>query len=96
MSSTFRTRSSLPTTKTRAGTSADAETGLRATANGSGHARKQARQIKMTDEDRDDGPTDYGQDLEVEPASEEAYSSLELTQLSESEVGGHNWLPDGE
>lgn len=44
----------------------------------------------MTDEDRDPAPTDQGEDLEVAPASEEAYPSLELTQLTESERGGYD------
>jgi hypothetical protein len=51
----------------------------------------------MSDEDTDDTPTDSGQDLEVTPEPEQAYSSLELDKLSESDHGGHDaWLPLGD
>ncbi len=51
----------------------------------------------MTDEDRDETPTGTDSDLEVVPASEEAYPSLELDQLTESdrsERGGWRYLDD--
>jgi hypothetical protein len=50
----------------------------------------------MSDEDRDDAPTGQSEGTEVTPASEDAYPSLELTQLTESERGGHDWFSDDE
>jgi hypothetical protein len=51
----------------------------------------------MSDEDTDETPTDSGKDQEVAPASDEAYPALELTQLTESDRGGHDdWFLDDE
>lgn len=46
----------------------------------------------MTDEDRDPAPSEQGEDGEITTAGEDAYPALELTQLTESERGGHDGL----
>jgi hypothetical protein len=51
----------------------------------------------MSDEEPDDTPTDSGEGLEATPEPEQAYPSLELDKLSESDHGGHDdWLPLGD
>jgi hypothetical protein len=51
----------------------------------------------MSDDEPNDTPTDSGEDLEATPEPEQAYPSLELDKLSESDHGEHDdWLQLGD